>query len=42
MNTDQTSDNENKPNHKGSVHQEPMIGTFFKLFLASYVPAPFT
>ncbi|HEX7065963.1 MAG TPA: IS1182 family transposase [Bacillales bacterium] len=28
------------PNPKGSSHQKSMIGTFFKLFLASYVPAP--
>ncbi|WP_237049325.1 IS1182 family transposase [Lentibacillus amyloliquefaciens] len=38
--TNPTLDNNNHLNQKGSNHQKLMIGTFFKSFLASYVPAP--
>ncbi|MBP2079958.1 hypothetical protein J2Z64_004267 [Oceanobacillus polygoni] len=38
-NTNQTTGNENTPTKNGSDHQKPAIGTIFKLFLASYVPA---
>src|SRR5699024_4168590 len=37
--TSPTLDNNNHLNQKGSNHQNLIIGTFFKSFLASYVPA---
>ncbi|WP_404452804.1 IS1182 family transposase [Virgibacillus necropolis] len=39
MKINQRKDNENNPTKNGSDHQKPMIGTIFKLILASYVPA---
>ncbi|WP_174615990.1 IS1182 family transposase [Virgibacillus ihumii] len=41
MNVNQPTDHKNNPNQNGSDHQQSMIGTIFKLFLASYVPASF-
>ncbi|MFD1040592.1 hypothetical protein ACFQ3N_19720 [Virgibacillus byunsanensis] len=39
MKINQPIDHESNPTKNGSNHQKPMIGTIFKLFLASYVPA---
>lgn len=41
MNAKLKIDNEKYPTKNGSVHRLLMIGTIFKLFLASYVPASY-
>src|SRR5699024_2156238 len=38
LKTNRPKGNENNPSKNGSDHQKTMIGTIFKLFLASFVP----